>query len=121
MQTGIQLVQRFAASGQLRHVVLVGLGTNAAITAAQVWQLREAAGPGHQIVLVNVFGPMPWGSEVNAVLAGATWHKPHVVLVDWAGAIAGRPYLLWGDGVHPRPSGASLYARLVTNTLRSTC
>jgi hypothetical protein len=121
MQTGIQLVQGFAASGQLRHIVLVGLGTNGAITAGQVWQLREAAGPGHEIVLVNVFGPMSWESEVNGVLAGATWHKPHVALMDWAGAIAGRPYLLWNDGIHPRQSGASLYARSVTNTLRSTC
>jgi hypothetical protein len=121
MQTGVQIVQSLAASGALRHFVVVGLGTNGDITPGQIWQLREAAGHDRELVMVNTYGPMSWESEVNAVLAKATWHKPHVALVDWSDAIAAHSYLLWDDGIHPQPSGGRLYAHVVEDTLRSTC
>jgi peptidoglycan/LPS O-acetylase OafA/YrhL len=117
METGVQLVQDLAANGALRHFVVVGLGTNGAITAGEIWQLREAVGPSRELILVNTFGPMSWESEVNNVLAAATWHKPHVEVAGWAQAIAPRSYLLWNDGIHPQPSGAWLYARTVENAI----
>ena len=122
MQTGVQLVQELAAAaGGLRRYVVVGLGTNGVISPGEIWQLRDAVGPHRELILVNTFGPMSWESEVNNVLATATWHKPHVELVNWAQAIAPYPRLLWSDGIHPNPAGASLYARLVANAIRSTC
>jgi hypothetical protein len=117
MQTGVQLVQELAASGGLRHFVVVGLGTNGAISSGEIWQLREAAGPNRELILVNTFGPMSWGAEVNGVLATATWHKPHVQVANWAQAIAPRAYLLWSDGIHPQPSGAQVYARAMENAI----
>ena len=121
MATGIQIVQQMAASGELRHYVVVGLGTNGPITSGQIWALREAAGHDRELIMVNTFGPMSWESEVNAVLAKATWHKPHVALADWADAIAAHRNLLWGDGIHPQPSGGRLYAHVIEDTIRSTC
>jgi lysophospholipase L1-like esterase len=121
MQTGVQIVQELAASGSLRHYVIVGLGTNGVIAPYEISQLREAAGPHRKLILVNTFGPMSWESEVNSTLASATWHKPHVDLVDWAGTIAPRSYLLWTDGIHPRPSGAKVYARLVADAVAAQC
>ena len=121
MATGIQIVQSLAADGELRHFVVVGLGTNGPITPGQVWQLREAAGHDRELIMVNTYGPMSWEPGVNAVLAKATWHKPHVALDDWSAAIAGHTYLLWGDGIHPQPSGGRLYARVLADTIRSTC
>jgi peptidoglycan/LPS O-acetylase OafA/YrhL len=121
MATGIQIVQSMAADGELRNVVVVGLGTNGPITPGQVWQLREAAGHNRELIMVNTFGPMPWESEVNGVLAKATWHKPHVALADWYDTIRGRTYLLWSDGIHPQPSGGRLYAHMIADTIRSTC
>jgi len=121
MQTGVQIVQDLAASGALRHYVVVGLGTNGAITGDEIWDLRKAAGWDRELILVNTFGPMPWATEVNDELTAATWHKRHVEVADWAAAIAPYPGLLWDDGIHPRPSGAPLYARVVANAIRQTC
>jgi peptidoglycan/LPS O-acetylase OafA/YrhL len=121
MATGIQIVQSLAADGELRHVVVVGLGTNGPITSGQVWQLREAAGHDRELIMVNTYGPMSWEAEVNAVLAKATWHKPHVALADWTDAIAAHRSLLWEDGIHPQPSGGRLYGRVIADTIRSTC
>jgi len=36
-----------------------------------------------------------------------------VSLADWHAAIAGHTGLLWPDGIHPQPSGAKVYARVV--------
>jgi peptidoglycan/LPS O-acetylase OafA/YrhL len=121
MQTGVQLIQELAAAGYLRRYVVVGLGTNGVISPGEIWQLREAAGPHRELILVNTFGPMSWESEVNNVLATSTMHKPDVRLVNWAQAITPRSYLLWSDGIHPRPRGAALYARAVENAIRASC
>jgi peptidoglycan/LPS O-acetylase OafA/YrhL len=121
MQAGVQIVEGLAASGELRHYVVVGLGTNGAITGGEIWDLRKAAGWNRELIFVNTFGPMPWATEVNDELTAATRHKRHVEVADWAAAIAPHPGLLWDDGIHPRPSGAPLYASVVANAIRQTC
>jgi peptidoglycan/LPS O-acetylase OafA/YrhL len=119
MQTGLAVLRSLAATGRLRQIVVVGLGTNGSITTGQIRELRRIVGPGRELVLVSTFGPQPWESEVNAALAAAARHGQHTELADWAHAIAARPDLLWPDGVHPRPAGASLYARVVLAAIRA--
>ena len=113
MVNGLAAIQNLAASGLLRHYVVVGLGTNGPITAAQIRELRRAIGPGRELVLINTFGPMPWESQVNGLLATAARDDARVDLADWHRAIANRTWMLWPDEIHPRPSGAKIYARLV--------
>lgn len=119
MSTGVRIVQRLAAEGALRRVVIVDLGTNGPISAGQIWELRLAAGPSRELVLVSVYGPMSWTSDVNNTLRVSTWRKAHVAIADWAAAVASRPGLLWSDGIHPQPAGADLYARIITSTIRA--
>jgi hypothetical protein len=118
MQAGLAVTQSLAARGQLRQIVVVGLGTNGSITAGQIRQLRRITGPARDLVLVNTFGPQPWEPEVNAALAAAQ-HAGHTELANWDQAIAARPALLWPDGLHPRPPGARLYARVVLAAIRA--
>jgi hypothetical protein len=113
MVSGLAVIQGLAADGGLRHFVVVGLGTNGPVSAAQIRQLRRLIGPGRDLILVSTFGPMPWESSVNKVLAAAARHDAHVSLADWHAAIAGHTGLLWPDGIHPQPSGAKVYARVV--------
>ena len=40
-------------------------------------------------------------------------------LANWNLAIAADPSLLWPDGIHPQPSGAKLYARVVLAAART--
>jgi hypothetical protein len=118
MQTGLAVVQSLAAAGVLRHFVVVGLGTNGGVTPAQIRQLRRTIGASRELVLVNTFGPQPWEPEVNAVLAAAR-RGGRVQLANWDLAITARPGLLWPDGIHPRPPGARLYARVVVAAIRA--
>jgi lysophospholipase L1-like esterase len=97
---------------------VLALGTNGTVTAAQLRQLRRTIGPDRDLVLVNTFDPQSWEHPVNTVLAAAS-HASHTGLADWHQAIEGRTYLLWPDGIHPRPAGAKLYARVVLAAIQS--
>jgi peptidoglycan/LPS O-acetylase OafA/YrhL len=119
MVNGLAVIQSLAASGELRHYVVVGLGTNGPVSAAQIRQLRRLIGPSRDLILVNTFGPMAWESSVNSVLDAAARHMAHVSLADWHAAIAGHTGLLWPDGIHPQPSGAKVYARVVLAAIQS--
>ena len=98
---------------------MVGLGTNGGITASQLRQLQRAVGPGRELVLVSTFGPQAWEHSVNTALAAAARRGKHTELANWHQAIAARPSLLWPDGIHPRPAGARLYARVVLATIKA--
>ena len=119
MADGVAIIQDLAASGDLRRIVVVGLGTNGDVTAAEIRQLRRAVGSGRYLVLVNTYGPMSWESEVNDELAAATKHQSRVDLANWHQAIADHTGLLWPDGIHPQPSGAKLYAHVVLQAIQA--
>jgi peptidoglycan/LPS O-acetylase OafA/YrhL len=113
MVNGLAVIQSLAARHELRRYVVVALGTNGPVSAAQIRQLRHLVGPNRDLILVNTFGPVPWESSVNTVLDAVGRHTAHVSLADWHAAIAGHTSLLWPDRIHPRPSGAKVYARTV--------
>ena len=116
---GLAIIQTLAADGELRHYVVVGLGTNGPVSDTQIRQLSRLIGPDRDLILINTFGPMPWEASVNEVLDGAARHMTRVSLADWHAAIAGHTDLLWPDGIHPQPSGAKLYARVVLAALQA--
>jgi peptidoglycan/LPS O-acetylase OafA/YrhL len=119
MSAGLAAIQSLVAAGRLRPVVLISLGTNGDVTAAQLRQLRRVIGPGRELVLVNTFGPEAWEHEVNVALAAAARHGRRTQLADWDQAIAARAGLLWPDGIHPRPAGATLYAHVVLKAIKA--
>jgi hypothetical protein len=119
MATGLAVLRSLAARHRLRHIVVIGLGTNGDISAAQMRQLRRAVGSNRDLILINTFGPMQWESAVNAVIAYAVRHTSHAELANWNQAIRHRTNLLWPDRIHPEPAGARLYAHIVLAAVRA--
>ncbi len=119
VSAGLAIVQRLAAAGTLRPVVVFALGTNGAFTAQQMRLLIRAVGPHRDLVLVNTYEARSWEAGVNRVMAAAARRQAHVVLANWFATIEHRTSLLWPDEVHPQPSGARLYARLVAAAVRA--
>lgn len=113
MSAGLSVLQQAAASGGLRPVVIVGLGTNGGVTAQQIHQLMAIVGSKRKVVLVNTFVPLPYEQDTNSVLAAAARRYPNVVLANWNQTISHRTNLLWPDGIHPQPSGAEVYAAMI--------
>jgi len=120
MAAGLAKVSSLASEGLLRHVVIVGLGTNGAVTSGQIRDLLAEIGPSRELVLVNTYEARPWEHADNSVIGAAARRYPNVVLANWHATIAHQTSLLWGDGVHPRPPGARLYAKVVSAAVQAT-
>jgi len=115
--TGLQVITELKAKGMLRRIVVVGLGTNGPVTAGQISQLFAEIGPSRKLVLVNIYENRSWEQEVNAILAAAATEHPGVVLANWHTTIEHRTGLLWPDGIHPRPGGGVVYAKMLKASL----
>jgi peptidoglycan/LPS O-acetylase OafA/YrhL len=107
------VVRALRFSGRLGHVTVLAIGSNGPVTSRQLHNLINLIGPHHQIVLVNTYIPLSWEHSVNTLMARTARDYPSVSLVDWHHVAALHPGLMYGDGVHPMPPGASIYARLV--------
>jgi len=115
--TGLQIIADLKASGQLRPIVVVGLGTNGTVTTQEISQLYAEIGPHRRLVLVNTYEARPWEQEVNSTLAAAARTHQETVLANWYTTIDHRTNLLWPDGIHPQPAGGVLYAKMLKRAL----
>ena len=120
MPAGLAIVRRLAASGQLRPVVAVGLGTNYLVTPGQLRELLRVIGPHRRLVLINTYENDGWSRQVNATDADFVQLHPGVVLADWYDTIKDRTGLLWPDQVHPELPGTAVYARMVYRAVHAT-
>jgi hypothetical protein len=116
--TGLQVIEQLKSEGQLRPIVVVGLGTNGTVTTGEISQLFAEIGPDRRLVLVNTYEARSWEQEVNSTLAAAAaGHPRSVVLADWYDTIRNRTDLLWPDGIHPQPAGGVVYAKMLKTAL----
>jgi hypothetical protein len=114
---GVARLAQYRAAGDLvgLKAIIIDLGTNGPMTPSDVAQVRALAAGVPLIIFVNVRVDRPWQSETNASLA-AVAGQPGVRVVNWYAASAA-PGLLWPDGIHPDPAGATVYADLVAAAL----
>jgi peptidoglycan/LPS O-acetylase OafA/YrhL len=112
------LLSALARAGQLRRVVVLGLGTNGYWGAGTLERVVAAIGPDRILVLVSVYAPRQWTQSVNDYSARiAAAHPRQVALAPWAALIAKQPGLLGPDGIHPGPRGGAVYAQAVEDGL----
>ena len=102
-------VQALKDSGQLREILVVGLGTNGPIARSTLDQVRELLGPNRQMVVVNVEEPRSWEAEVNGTLSQFASDYENVELSDWYTAISPHISILAHDHIHPGPTGGRIY------------
>ena len=120
MPAGLAIVRRLAATGRLRPVVVIGLGTNYIVTTKQLNALMKILGPSRKLVLINTYVPDAWSRQVNATEAAFIRQHPSVTPADWFDTIRNRMNLLWPDHIHPEIPGTYVYARLVRRTVQAT-
>ena len=119
MPAGLDIVRALAASGRLRPVVVMGLGTNYIVTTAQLQELMQLIGPHRKLVLINTYVPDGWSKQVNATEAAFIRQHPSITPADWFDTIKNRLYLLWPDQVHPQMPGTFVYARMVYQAVQA--
>ena len=116
MGAGVGIAQDLSASGELRRVLVVGLGTNGPVATEDLDAMRDTAGD-RALVLVNAHADREWIPGVNEALDRFADAHRGVVVADWDGAVTGVPDALAGDDIHPNPSGGEIYATSVRAAL----
>lgn len=113
-----ELLERLAQAGQLRSLVVLGLGTNGYWGTGTLERVLDVIGPNRKLVLVTAYAPRSWVQSVNAYDAQiAAAHPKQVALADWASAIDAQTSLLAPDRIHPDPAGGTLYANTVAEAV----
>lgn len=112
------VVGRLQASGELRPVVVIALGTNGDFNSDTIDEVVEAAGPGHVFVFVTAHADRDWIPSVNAKLRGLSDDQRSVAVADWDAA-ASEVADFASDGIHPGPQGGRAFARVVEDAIAS--
>ena len=116
----VAVLQQRAAAGQLGDKVVIHIGNNGPIRAADIDEMMRIVGEEREAVFVNVKVPRNWEWRNNRIIADGVERHPNATLVDWYGASVERPELFWEDGMHLRPEGAALYTDLIVGALNGS-
>ncbi|MBC7443439.1 MAG: acetyltransferase [Ramlibacter sp.] len=117
MRAAPEILAVLAQAGNLRPVVVVGLGTNGPIDEDDLADIRTVIGPGRKLILVNAYAERDWTDGVNAALADFSARHRQVELADWHAAIAPHLDVLAEDNIHPGPTGGRIYTETVRAAL----
>jgi peptidoglycan/LPS O-acetylase OafA/YrhL len=117
MNTLPGIVRTLIQRGELRRVLVVGLGTNGPIAISTLRQVVSMIGPDRQMVVVNVEEPRVWEGEVNSTLAHFAADYDNVELSDWYHAIKPHIDVLARDQIHPGGAGGRIYTAALTAAL----
>jgi hypothetical protein len=113
------LVAAGVRAGTLPRNVVIHLGTNGTISAADCRTIVRTAGTSRRVFFVTVKVPRSWMASNNRTLRScdASFASGRVVLIDWARASAGRSSWFYRDGYHLTSAGRSAYAALVDSVV----
>jgi hypothetical protein len=111
-ETGVAIVSQLRSEGRLPPVVIVGLGTNGAITPAQFDDMMQAAAGARRVVFMTVTGPC---TANNPIIRAGVARYPQAALADWATLAAQHPEWFARDGVHIGPAGAQALGTLLAD------
>ncbi len=112
----VSIVQRLKREGHRPEAMIIQMGNNGPLYGEDMEAIQKATSDVGELFLVNDHAPVSWVGESNHALAEAAEDWPHTTLIDWAKAIEGHEDLLW-DGIHMKPAGAGIYARLVSRAV----
>jgi hypothetical protein len=109
---GLARVRRLAAAGTLPRSVIVHLGTNGWIDAADCDSLVDVVGRRRRrLFLVTVRVPRAWMEQNNAVLRACAASHDRAHLIRWAMLSGRHPEWFSDDGYHLNAVGQERYAR----------
>jgi peptidoglycan/LPS O-acetylase OafA/YrhL len=113
----VKELNRLRKHHRLPKAIVLQVGNNGPLWAADLVRLRHALRGIPNVVVVNVRNRTSWQSESNAALGRWVIGWRAARLADW---YANSSNNLLQDGTHPWPYGCRIYARVISETLRTT-
>lgn len=106
---GFDDIAAHEASGNLRHVVVIALGTNGYYGTGNLDKLIATLGE-REVIFVTSYAPREWIDSNNANIEEIATKHSNVRIAHWDQAISSRPDGLGPDGIHPNSIGGEIYA-----------
>jgi hypothetical protein len=111
---GLRLVRDARRHHRLPHLVVLALGADASVSAAQINQAKKVLGPKRKLGLVTPRETGGGESKDAEVIRNAGRRDPErVKVLDWVRYSAGHQSWFQPDGLHLTFSGAKAFARLL--------
>ncbi len=98
--TGETVLRQLKSQDALGAVVIVGLGTNGPVSAAQFDSMMSILTGASRVVFVNNRVDRTWQDSNNAVLAQGVARYPRAVLVNWYALAVQHPSWLYATQTH---------------------
>jgi hypothetical protein len=119
MDAAIAVLQSRYETGTLANVVLLHIGNNGPIRDDQMDRIAALVGDDRRVLFLSLRVPRDWEAGNNDVIARGVERHRNFRLLDWRALSEDRPDVIWKDGIHLRPEGATYYAALVQAALAS--
>lgn len=117
MTQGIELLQQRAAAHLLPHLVVLELGTNGSVTAAEIAQVLSILGRNRILVMITPHNGVV-ASDDAVILAAGRSHRDQMLVLDWNRIADGHPGWFAPDGIHLGGSaGIAAFAAMVASVL----
>lgn len=118
LKDGIKMLQDRRDKNLLGDVVVVHLGSNGPMNAAQMNELLTTLKDVPRVVALNLREPRTWEQTNNAIIKDVASRYPNVVFVDWNALSISQPNLLEGDGIHLKAAGVKVYVEAIYGAIR---
>ncbi|MDQ1440253.1 MAG: hypothetical protein QOG97_481, partial [Acidimicrobiaceae bacterium] len=109
---GVSILASLRASGKLPPVVIVALGSNGQVKAAQFDQMMQACAGAKRVIFMTVTGPLIGN---NPVISAGVARYPTAALADWYTLGTAHPDWFAADHVHIGPAGATALGNLLAS------
>jgi hypothetical protein len=109
----VEIVRERVAQGGLGETVVIQVGNNGDLTAAQLDEILTLLADVETVVLVNLSLAREWESHNNGLIAAAVERHHNAVLADWYAASHDRPDYFVKDRVHLQPAGAAAFTATI--------
>ncbi len=106
----VQLVRRLVAGGHLPVDLIVALGTNGLLDAADCDEIVRRAGSDRHVFLVTVKVPRSYRDANNIRLSACAHRHDNASVIDWYGFSRFHVAWFYDDGYHLTPVGRHAYA-----------
>jgi hypothetical protein len=110
---GVSLVRKLAQDDRLPRSVVVHLGHNGSLTAAECDALVRAAGTDRRVWLVTLKVPRSWQAANNRRLITCARRHERAHLIPWGAYSRHHRSWFYSDGFHLRPIGQRRYAAFI--------
>ncbi|TMK54462.1 MAG: acyltransferase [Actinobacteria bacterium] len=119
LRGGISVLRSLRNQHRLGDVVVIHLGTNGAFTTGDFDSIMQVLQGIQRVVFINLRVPRRWETPDNRTIAAGVRRYSNAVLLDWHNRWHEcGTNVFWSDGIHPTPSGAACYARMVATAVQ---